>query len=296
MTSSYINQLLFRENRINNSNDISLFEPFMLTRAKKDLIIKEIHSINKINENKEYETKEKYIQKQNDSENKKQEYEGHNVSENKKQEKYKEDLIYIKQTDSLFWCLFIIAHGYKEYHMVGRNYGVKELEEKKKIYEFVKSNPTRLKSTNYKITNVAIQEIMSELIVVQKKTSYLCMIAMLVYYNVNLIIVNPSKKSMIEFWIDKEENDLSKETSDTFVIYKDNHNNYKLQVEKITSPDLHLLKETMMSWEHFEKPMRGMSSYKVVELNLLMKKLGLFVEGKKYKKEEMYELLQTMLV
>lgn len=274
MSSPYLNQLLFRENRINNSSDIALLEPYMLTYYNKDGIIQSVTKLE--------ETKEKEVVAI-----KKEEPETEEATD-------KKDLIYVKQTDSLFWCLFIIAHGYKEYHMVGRNYGVRELEEKKKIYEFVKANPTRLKSTNYKMTNVAIQEIMSELMVVQKKTSYLCMIAILVYYNVNLLVVNPSEKSMIEFWVDKEE--ATKEKVDTFVLYKDNHTNYKLQIENIGVSTIQGMKEKMVSWEHFDKPMRGVSSYKVAELQELLQKLGLFVEGKKYKKEEMYELIVKAIV
>jgi hypothetical protein len=53
--------------------------------------------------------------------------------------------------DSLFWCIYIAMHGYNDYLQVSRNYGVKELEIKQKIGNYIQSNPSKMKKTNIKI-------------------------------------------------------------------------------------------------------------------------------------------------
>jgi len=39
----------------------------------------------------------------------------------------KDEYIEPRQHDTLFWCLYIIHHGYDDYMQIDRNYGVKEI-------------------------------------------------------------------------------------------------------------------------------------------------------------------------
>ena len=199
--------------------------------------------------------------------------------------------------DTLFWSLYIIAHGYKDYIEIDRNYGVKELEEKQKISEFIKTNINKIKNTNYKITNVAIQEMLSEFMTVQKNTSILCLIAMTVYYNINILIIDSSDKTMLEFWANKDGvpqmDRLSDENSAmTYVLHKNENGKYKLRIENISTSRIYEMKEKYLVLESYLKPIRAMASYKVEELEQMVKKLGVLDETKKYKKNELYELIQ----
>jgi hypothetical protein len=83
----------------------------------------------------------------------------------------KRELISPKQSDTLFWCLFVIHFGYDEYVEVDRNYGVKELEIKKLVGEHISANPYKIKNSNIKFTKATVQEVLSELLTIQKDTS-----------------------------------------------------------------------------------------------------------------------------
>ena len=110
-----------------------------------------------------------------------------------------------KQSDTLFWCLYAINYGTNDYNNIGFNYGVKELEEKQKLAAFIKANGARIKGTNYKVTNVLIQEILSELLTSQKETSMAVLIALTVFYNINVLLVDANDRCMLEFWSNKQQ-------------------------------------------------------------------------------------------
>ena len=80
-----------------------------------------------------------------------------------------ENIISPTQKDTLFWCIFILHFGYNEYLQVNRNYGIKELEVKQKIIEYLNKTPGVLKQTNYKITKASVQEILSDFLTSQKE-------------------------------------------------------------------------------------------------------------------------------
>ena len=217
--------------------------------------------------------------------------------ENKKQT---DEFIEPRQHDTLFWCLYILHHGYNDYIQVERNYGVKELEEKQKIFNFVKANPHKMKNTNYKITNVALQEIQSELMTVQKQTSMISLIAMLVYYNINLLVIDATEKTMLEFWVNKEDipnmNTTSNEDSAlTYVLHKSKLGKYKLQIENIATSKIFEMKDKYVVLDSYLKPLKSMTNYKVEDIEQLARKLGIFNENKKYKKTELYQMVGEVL-
>ena len=307
MSVSYLNSVFFQSNEICDISDIQKFQPFVLSKDRKhDMLFSEkmtrqtivpgescvsndnVNNVKTDNIKIEVEkTVCKPVEKSNIE---------NQVVENKKM-KENDHLIYVKQDDTLFWCLYIMNHGFPEYHNIGRNYGVKELEEKTKIYDFVKKNPLLVKNTNTKITNVAIKEILSELVSVQRKMSFQCMIATLVYYQKNLIIVDKTKTSMLEFWIDRDNipSINSKELMQTFVLYRDERGNYKLQVENISVSTIMDMRASMYSWESYEKPLKGLSTYKMGELEEIGKKLKIDTTTKKRKKNELYAEIQTKI-
>lgn len=282
MMSMIINNLLYRFNILSKPADIVLLDKYMLTNENKDEIIN--NSIISENEN-ENEMKSNEQEKQTEKEEVSQ--------ENNRQ---KEELYQPKQQDTLFWCLYIMKYGYNDYLQIDHNYGVKELDEKQQISKFMKENVMRIKNTNYKLTNVAIQEILSELLTSQKETSLLCLIVMIVYYNINVIIINEATKCMLEFWCNKDripDINSSSEESDalTYVLYKTENGKYKLQYENIGYFQINDLKEKYVVLESYNKYIKAISNYKVEELEDMAKKFGVFDETKKYKKLELYELV-----
>ena len=277
MMSMIINNLLYRFNILSKPSDIVLLNKYMLTTENKDTIINNSNAIENVLSSDQPKIEETEEEKQESNTR-------------------KEELYQPKQQDTLFWCLYIMNYGYNDYLQIDHNYGVKELEEKQKISKFMKENVVRIKNTNYKLTNVAIQEVLSELLTSQKETSLLCLIVMIVYYNINILIINENTKCMLEFWCNKDRmpsTNSSSEESDalTYVLYKTDNGKYKLQYENIGSFQINDLKEKYVVLESYNKYIKAISNYKVEELEDMAKKFGVFDETKKYKKAELYELV-----
>ena len=192
--------------------------------------------------------------------------------------------------DSLFWCIYIAIHGYNDYLQVSRNYGVKELEIKQKIGNYIQSNPSKMKKTNMKITKAAVQEILSELLTSVRETSFFSMIGMLVFYNINILIVDATGKKMLEF-ISDIDNELP-----TYVLHKDKFGKYKLQSEPLSRQQIITTKTTIFCLESYLKPLKPISSYHVEDLYKIAKQIGIYNDNKKYKKTDLYQELIEALV
>lgn len=194
-----------------------------------------------------------------------------------------ENIISPTQKDTLFWCIFILHFSYNEYLQVNRNYGIKELEIKQTVIEYLNQNPGVLKQTNYKITKASIQEISSEFLTSQKDTSMLCFIAMISYFKMNIIMVDSTNRFMLEFISNKDEN------LPTYVLYKDSYGKYKVNIEPILTDTINNMKNTLISLENYMKPLKPASNYKIDELVGLAMKLGIYNENAKIKKNELYQ-------
>lgn len=186
------------------------------------------------------------------------------------------------QHDTLFWCLYCIHFGYNDYQQVSRNYGIRLLEVKKKIATWIQENPGRLKQTNYKITKASVQEILSDCLTSQKETNMLSLLAFLSYFNMNVLIMDSDEKLLMEFigavGLDNP----------TYLIQKDKYGKYKVKDEILTIDAVNILKDKCVLLDSYEKPLKSISNYKVDDLEKLARKLGVFEEGKKYKKADLY--------
>jgi hypothetical protein len=192
--------------------------------------------------------------------------------------------------DSLFWCIYIAIHGYNDYLQVSRNYGVKELEIKQKIGNWIPSNASKMKRTNIKITKAAIQEILSELLTSVRETSFLSMIGMIAFFNINIIIVDATGKKMIEF-LSNIDNELP-----TYVLHKDNFGKYKLQAEPLSKQQVDKMKTTIYCLESYLKPLKSISNYHVEDLCKIAKQIGIYNDNQKYKKPDLYQQIYEALL
>jgi hypothetical protein len=179
--------------------------------------------------------------------------------------------------------MYIAVYGIVEYKMIGAHYGNKIMEEKQKIMNYLEKNPHCLKDTNKKITKVAFQEIMSEFMV-DRKTSLHSFIAMCKFYKQNVIIVN--KNTYMEFIVSPEEIPvifIGKTTgkNDTF---------YEIDLDT-THTKIDGIKNTKWLIENTEKPLKGIGTYSVLELQYIIQKLQIRLDDHKYKKMELYELI-----
>jgi hypothetical protein len=206
------------------------------------------------------------------------------------------ELFQPRQQDTLFWCLYVLHHGYHEYQRIGHNYGVKELEEKQRLAKFINENKLRIKSTNHKVTNIQIQEILSELMTSQKETSLNVLGALTVFYDMNIILICPDGRCMLPYFVRNRYDENSSSNRHTYVLYKDKYGKYRAQMEPISGGRLMELREKYIILDNYLKPMKAASHYKVQELIDLARKLSIYDENRKHTKTELYDAVHELCV
>jgi hypothetical protein len=192
--------------------------------------------------------------------------------------------VYIPE-DSLFWCIF--KHVYGDNEPVTR-YKNREIEEKGKIIEYLRSHPSVLKPM--KITKVATQEIMGDLMT-NKQTTLFTMHAIVAFYKLHVLIVFKYKHTYIEYVCDsQDDNNNDDDDNHIVVIESDSPNRYRA-----SSYTNSYVKANFMKQDKHEKVLKGISSYKVSDLEDIAKRVGFehTKEGKSLKKVELYEALSV---
>ena len=204
-------------------------------------------------------------------------------------ESIKKDIISPSQRDSLFWCIYIAIHEYKEYNVIRNNHNTREIEWKQELSKKITSNPTKIKNSNHKTTKANVSEILSDLMTNPYKTDILCLIAITVYYNINIIIMNDAKNLRFEF--------ITNATDDanTYLFNKNDKNYYSMQIDPLLEFELADIRNTSYLIENNEKPIKSIGSYKVDKLEQYVKQFGLYKNTEKYKKTDLYNLLREFV-
>jgi hypothetical protein len=188
------------------------------------------------------------------------------------------------QADSLFWCIYIAIHKYEEYLMIHNKHNMLELEWKQKLSKQITDCPAKLKQSTHKVTKANIQEILSDFMTAPYKTNMLCVIAITVYYNIHIIIMNSTNNMRMEFTTDTH-------LVDTYVIYKNEKNHYSICPEPVSADELARIRSSSFLIENNEKPLKSVGSYKVDELIQYAKLFGVYNDHEKYKKNELHEIV-----
>jgi hypothetical protein len=144
-----------------------------------------------------------------------------------------------------------------------------------------------MKETNYKITKAAVQEIMSDFLTNQKETDFQCLLALCVYYKINVVIVHSNGKLMLEFTSNSDEE------TPYYVLKKDSYGKYSVDTDKKSRADIQEMKTRLFCLVNYMKPIKAASHYKTDDLESLAKKLGVLDTTKKYKKAELYQIVQN---
>lgn len=188
------------------------------------------------------------------------------------------------QHDSLFWCIYIAIHKYEEYLMVHHKHNGIEMEWKHKLSNQVTECPAKLKLSNHKVTKANIQEILSDFMTSPYKTNQLCVVAVTVYHNINIIIMNSTHNMRMEFL-------SGSSTNDTYIINKNERNHYSINTQAASVAELENIRNHSFLIENNEKPLKSIGTYKVDELIEYAKLFGLHNDHEKYKKNELYDLV-----
>ena len=181
--------------------------------------------------------------------------------------------------DKLFWAIYTHVYGPEEYYSIGHSYGNRALEEKNKIASHIKKNSSVFKTaTNYKITNVMIQEIQSEFMTMHSKTSYIEVLAMAFFYGIEIVLCFDNNTYMT--FVGKG-NRI--ENVDPLCIIYVKGNSYKLELQPNPESIQHMFK-----YHHYLRPLNTISNYKTEELYAIWHKLGIPPFIGKPKKQDMY--------
>lgn len=219
--------------------------------------------------------------------------------EPKEEKKYNENIRNIpvvnkiftpKKEDKLFWCIFTLDIGESEYYMIGNKYKNVEMEEKKKILDYILKNKSTIKnkaSTNgIKITNVKMQLIESELMV-DKKTTWYAFWIMCMYYKVNVLMVQ--NNIYMRFHVDNDFKTYLFTRDDNFFISFDGNALNKTKIDEITNNKIEINPFN-------DKILKGVSTYKIPELEKMMEILHVLPEEDKPKKIDLYNCIILKLV
>ena len=198
------------------------------------------------------------------------------------------DTISPNKKDSLFWCLYIISYGYSDFMQVTRNHRVRQLEVQKEVIDLIQKNKNIMKNTNMKFTNVATQELTSDLLSITKDINYCIAMALCVLYKININLIDREKGVYIKF-VSNTDIELP-----TYAIYREDTHRYSVDIEPLTSNKMENMNE-LICLESYLTPLKTISNYKITELMETAGQLGLLDNDKKYKKKEIYDLIYNKI-
>lgn len=197
-----------------------------------------------------------------------------------------------RKPDTLFWSMYIAQYGVGEFRQIGNKYMNKEIEEKVRVMEFLGANRSLQKSM--KMSVATGQEIMGDLMT-NRQTTLSMIPAFAMYYQSIIWLVSEESKTYLEF-LPKGVDVVSDDTP-IHVLYRSNRT-YKEKpqpeytVETQASDDaLTHIRETYVKLDSAVKPLKGVGSYKVAELEALFDALGVVASpnnGQKWKKGDVY--------
>ena len=202
--------------------------------------------------------------------------------------------------DKLFGAIYLAVYGYKKIKEQTPIFGKIDTAEKQKIIDFLRINNNVVLSrrTNYSLTKTLCNTIMNDL-ATKRESEHQTLIAYSLYYKCNIYIVDTVKKTYIPFLyfaitgIDDHDKSV---IVHTYVLYKNNHN-YKRSSMSIPAyfvdidqsvQTIEKIRETMVGFVHYDKALKGISNYKVSDLEYMSEKLQLDLPVK-IKKNCLYE-------
>jgi len=189
-----------------------------------------------------------------------------------------------KQKDSLFWCFYILKHGYSNYEMdINNQYFVIEKKEKFKYIDMLRNNKDIIKLHKIKPFTELEDDLANK-----DKISVKTFFALCILENINVLLVDKRKIYEVTC-IDIDNN------HPVNIIHR-NSNTLEHHIElNATNDVINNYRDTYYKMNSFDSSLKAMSSYKLEELIDLCKKLDINIEvnsnEKKKTKKDIYQLL-----
>lgn len=218
----------------------------------------------------------------------------HEMEEEKVISKPKEERVYQqlfspKESDKLFWGIYCLHMGMDEYMMLGTKHKNIELTEKQKLVDYIGKNKSLLKElaqkSGLKLSNVKLQHIESS-VMIDRKTSWYVFWVLCAFYKRNALIIQDNV--VMQFHIDNE--------YDTHLFTRDEQGRISVDFAPMTTEDMTNVRSKKWLFDPFrETLLKGMSAYKVAELEEMISLLGLHCEVEKPKKIDLYNCVLIKL-
>jgi hypothetical protein len=197
-----------------------------------------------------------------------------------------------------------------DYISIGTKYKNKEIEIKQQMIKTIQTTPNLLKQNaseghTYKITKVATQEIMSELMLDQK-TSLQTLYAMCIINKLCVYLVDENTKTYLIYGKDEVGKDkVEKDKVEKDKVDKDDKNRdnagpvlitrsidgiYHLDLNR-TNEKIKNIRERFFEIEHGPKPIKSISNYKMSDLEKMTEILNITFDTEKVKKQEVYDTI-----
>jgi hypothetical protein len=189
-----------------------------------------------------------------------------------------------KQKDSLFWCFYILKHGYSNYEMeINNQYFTVEKTEKFKYIDLIRKNKDILKIHKIKPFTELEDDLANK-----ERISIKTFFALCVLENINILLVDKRKIFEITCVDIDDKHPVN-------IVHRHNQT-YEHHIELNTTSDiLQKYRETYYKMPGIDSTLKSMGSYKLDELTDLCKKLNINIEQsvdkKKKTKKDIYELL-----
>lgn len=270
------------EENISPNNIINLIQDYMFT--SKNLIRYTKHMIQTSSQDKNQSIISKILNQDNfnNHQNNKLNNQINDLININKKPKLSEELYKPKQNDSLFWCFYILKHGFSNYEMeINNQYFVVEKTQKYKYIELLRKNKDLLKIHKIKPFTELEDDLANK-----EKISIKTFFALCILENINILLIDKRKiYELICIDID-EKNPIN-------IIHRNSqsleyHIELNVSIDKLTH-----YRETYYKMNGFGNSLKSISSYKMEELLDLCNKLNITVNSSKKKmtKKDIYELL-----
>tara|TARA_X000000950_G_scaffold56097_1_gene67382 strand:+ start:2822 stop:3565 length:744 start_codon:yes stop_codon:yes gene_type:complete len=203
---------------------------------------------------------------------------------NVKKKKYldqNKDFFSPKYQNTLFWCWYIFNNGYQDYEFsIDNGFRIQE-NEKIKLIEKMRQHKKLLSSYRLKLLDL-------ENNILFEKLSMTSLYALSIIENVNLFIIN--NKTYFKNKINDDD--------DYCIVFKNQDDTFSIWNNSKKFP-MYFYEESLFQVTNLNKPLKGVSSYKVAELVDMCEKLkhDIYNEnGKRKTKKELYMMLYKDIV
>ena len=196
------------------------------------------------------------------------------------------DFLLPRFSDTLFWCYYIMKNGLGAYEMIHGDGYKDSFEQKIDLVYKVRDNKDLLKKYKWKRNAIEDELVNHKQITI---SAFMCICAI---HNFNVVYIDNKKIYTLIDNIDDLSSNLNiiEKTHDGFALFLGTHEEkYKKYTESIGN---------FWHIDNLNKPLRGISSYKVKELQEICKKLGFeIINEKKTKKSKkvLYQMIQEHL-